>query len=754
MRKLTRKKDDNMVEKITITTKTIEYDYSYEENDLVHLEMNLIELPIFNKNSRIQKNTSIIYNFNKDKSSYLQVKPGYNLSIPGEKEEKIFYALLKIFQKNNFLENKYCYTDYYEIIKEMDLVYSGRTKQQVRTGLEILRETHYEFQNSFYTKLEGEHYKASFNELKKLLNITFITFDKTSSEEEKNLFTNNKKEIIKIELSDFIKQNILNKIFLYFSKQDLLSLENAVTRNLWIKFTKWRNGKLFLKISSKNIATKVPLSWTPSTYSKTILIIKKSLEDLKEKNLITHYDFINMINGKKIKNEKTYFEIYFDEVHNEKRNNFSMGSKENYSFHHEYDTNIEHIEYKPTEKAIVEEAEIVNSPKRDKNNETIDFLYSFVNEKGKKLSTLRGKIEKALKKHSSENIKAAILYTNKNSKTSYGKYFTDTLENEWYKDSKDSLIAEYEIKRMDSSEIKKKLEEYKLLQSISYAKKNQYVSNEWNSSVEECILKYALETSGEYVSMVVKLLYSRIAKALTKPLTSILEQLFIENSFDDFIRKNKKKKSEKIELAETFEEEKIPVEEIREIPQNRVEEISVLENKNIESLFDLGIKKVSLDPEPTFISMEDKNRAIKYLQEIEMEKFNWTMYQKRCEMGLENSKENINMLLNTLEKYDKKIQETLEVKVQNISSEKEATTQRLIEEDKLLKNRSSVRGIKEIFDEELKQYESIFREFSPDEKFKLKSMTLKKYLEEQKGNINEDVLKRIMSENVVLVFDL
>lgn len=442
MKKPVRKNSNNSVETITISTQTIEYDYSYEENDLVHLEMNLIEMPFFNKNSKIKKNTSIIYNFNRDKSSYLQVKPGYNLPIPGEKEEKIFYALLKILQKNNFLQSEHCYTDYYEIIKEMGLIYSGRERQSVKKGLEILRETHYEFQNSFYTKMDGEHQKVSFNELKKLLNITFITFDKTSSEFEKNLFTNNKKEIIRIELSNFIKNNILNKIFIYFSKQDLMSLENAVTRNLWIKLTKWRNGKLFLKVSAKNIATKIPLSWTPSTYSKTIIIIKKALEDLREKNLLMGYEFINSVDGKKITNEKSYFEIKFDEVHNEKRNNFSLGKGEN-SYHDEYDTSIEHIEYMP-EKEKIGENEDIGKISDTLSDNSVDELFNLLDEKGKKLSTMRRKIEKFLEKNSFEEIKMAILYTNKNAKKSYGKYFTDTLENRWYEEFQQNILQEEE----------------------------------------------------------------------------------------------------------------------------------------------------------------------------------------------------------------------------------------------------------------------------------------------------------------------
>ncbi|MGL5961838.1 MAG: hypothetical protein ACRCZ0_07780, partial [Cetobacterium sp.] len=423
-------KKSNMVEMITISRETIEYDYSYEDNDLVHLEMNLVELPFFNKNNKIKKNTSVVYNFNKDKSSYLHVKPGCDLTIPGEREEKIFYALLKILQKNNLLENKYCYTDYFEIIKEMELDYSGRERKDIKKSLEILRGTDYEFQNSFYTKIEEKHQRVSFNELKKIVNIAFITFDTAISEDEKKLFTNNKKEIIRIELSDFIKKNIKNKIFLYFSKHDLMLLDNAVTRNLWIKLTKWRNGALFLTVSAKNIATKIPLAWTATTYSKSILIIKKSLENLKKNNLLESYEFINNFAGKRIPNEKSYFEIKFNFTHNEKRNNFKIGKPE-VNFREECNTNIEHIEYMQNDKIL-------------ESDKPLNKLFNLLNENGKKLSTMRGKIEKYLKKNSFEEIEMAILYTNNNAKKSYGKYFTDTIENKWYEEFQQNLISEQE----------------------------------------------------------------------------------------------------------------------------------------------------------------------------------------------------------------------------------------------------------------------------------------------------------------------
>ncbi|MGL5125481.1 MAG: hypothetical protein ACRC6U_05765 [Fusobacteriaceae bacterium] len=586
MKKSISKKNNNLVEMITISTQTIEYDYSYEENDLVHLEMNLIELPFFNKNNKIKKNTSIIYNFNKDKSSYLQVKPGYNLSIPGEKEEKIFYALLKIFQKNNFLENKYCYTDYYEIIKEMEITYSGKNKEQVKKGLEILRETHYEFQNSFYTKIDGEHHRASFNELKKLLNITFISFDKTSSDEEKTLFTNNKKEIIKIELSDFIKDNILNKIFLYFSKQDLLSLENAVTRNMWIKFTKWRNGKLFLKIHSKNLATKIPLSWTPSTYSKTILIIKKSLDDLIKKNLIKHYDFINIIDDKKIKNEKTYFEIYFDEVHNEKRNNFALGKTET-NFPNE--ANIEEIEYKISDhkeilkkELLIEPTDIKKTKKTIKNinldNQKLDIesLYELVNSTGKKLSTMKTKLEKCLKKHSYEEIKFAILYTNQYSKKSYGKYFTDSLKNKWYEglmlnfkeqEAKEQIAKEKKVK-LESQQVQIKFQQSKFHEKKELLK-SKYLAlpQEEQEKIEKIVYTdYITEAGGNATKMVINSF--RIAKFAL--IAKYLEEV---NYFD--------KKNIVIE-AKIIEPEQNIVEKIRDMRPILGELMNVvsIDNKN------------------------------------------------------------------------------------------------------------------------------------------------------------------------------
>ena len=66
---------------------------------LVRMEMNIIEFPLFSKSNLVKTNQIKKYYFSSDKKSFLEVVPAVGTSIPGEFEERVFIALLKIFKK-------------------------------------------------------------------------------------------------------------------------------------------------------------------------------------------------------------------------------------------------------------------------------------------------------------------------------------------------------------------------------------------------------------------------------------------------------------------------------------------------------------------------------------------------------------------------------------------------------------------------------------------------------------------------------
>ncbi|MEZ7820774.1 MAG: hypothetical protein QMB51_00530, partial [Patescibacteria group bacterium] len=78
-----------------------------KDRDIIRMEMNIVELPIFSKNSKRKKNQQMTYWFKHDKTSYVEVEPPAGYSIPGEFEERVFIALTKIMRNNNYNRSFY-----------------------------------------------------------------------------------------------------------------------------------------------------------------------------------------------------------------------------------------------------------------------------------------------------------------------------------------------------------------------------------------------------------------------------------------------------------------------------------------------------------------------------------------------------------------------------------------------------------------------------------------------------------------------
>lgn len=142
--------------KPVVEPKVIEVDFSLEKieekSDLVRLEMNAIEFPLFTKNKKIGINVIMKYIFNRGQNRFIEVSPKLNSKIPGELEEKIFLALMKIYRNNNY--NSTIYADYFTLCKEMGVVYSTKTVRSLKEGITKLNGTIYTFNNCFYSNTE------------------------------------------------------------------------------------------------------------------------------------------------------------------------------------------------------------------------------------------------------------------------------------------------------------------------------------------------------------------------------------------------------------------------------------------------------------------------------------------------------------------------------------------------------------------------------------------------------------------------
>jgi len=405
-----------------------------KNRDLVRMEMNIIEFPIFSRSNLLKLNQVKKYYFATDKSSYLEVIPAVGTSIPGEFEERVFIALLKIFKNSGYKNTFYCKAS--EIIDNMNISNAKSKKafySKVKQSISKLTTTTFRFKNLFYS-----------NELQDvvddLIETNILTYRLVSFKEanvsEKDYFSDKRiKEIYKITISQHFYENIIKKGYLVFDADELLNIKDSVTRSIYTMITKWRNNKLYLKRPAFYIARRVPLAWNKHSIKKTVPKIEKSLKELKENNYITNYIFY-----KNDKLEKSEFEIFFSEEHNKIKRDIFYDEKA------DFNKMIHYEEVRLNEILSIEEV------KNESTKELMKVLDIF-GERGQKLKTLPQVIKEALTKNDLNYVVGCAEYTALNCKVSIIKYFKDTLENNWA----DEYIAKKEIREEKKSKKKEKL---------------------------------------------------------------------------------------------------------------------------------------------------------------------------------------------------------------------------------------------------------------------------------------------------------
>jgi hypothetical protein len=292
--------------------------YVNEHDKLIRYEMNAIELPLFSKDKKIKELESRKYIFDNTKDQYVEVIPSNKSKIPQEFDERIFLAIMRIYQKQQYKNT--IYTDYYTLIDEASLNHDGKIYKRTEEALERLSETSYVFNNIFYSNEYGniQNDKIKTN----IFSVRIISFKsaKENGERYMQYFRNSKiKEVIEVKLSPHFYENIVRKGFLYFDYDNLLQIDNSVARTLYTMLTKWRNGELYIKRHSKLLASRIPLSWKSKNITNTIRTIEGALNYLKEKNLIKGFKYL-----KEKKHADSYFEVYFEISHN---NNFIKRKK-------------------------------------------------------------------------------------------------------------------------------------------------------------------------------------------------------------------------------------------------------------------------------------------------------------------------------------------------------------------------------------------------------------------------------------------
>lgn len=409
----------NVVEEfLNVDSSLVEYE---KNRDLIRMEMNIVEFPIFSKNSLVKVNQIRKYYFSTDKQSYLEILPALNTQIPGEIEERVFIALTKILRNNNFRKVFYCtISDIFDNMKVDKKTTRKGMYPKIRQAISKMATTTFRFKNLFYS-----------NEINRvvddLIETNILTFRsitmKDATDSEQNFFSDKRiKEVFKISVSDHFHDNIIQKGYLAFDADELLSIKDSVTRSIYTMITKWRFNNLYLKKPAYYIARRIPLAWDKNP-RRTVLRIEESFVSLKNFGYISDYKL-----NRNDKWEKADFEIFFDETHNKiKRDNFL---EEKQSF----DKLVHAIEDRQNEIDVNSDTLF--------SDESFLSIYNTFPEVARRFKTLPNIIREALKKYDYKYVKYTAEYTALFCKASYIKYFKDALDKNWA----DEYIAKKEVK--------------------------------------------------------------------------------------------------------------------------------------------------------------------------------------------------------------------------------------------------------------------------------------------------------------------
>lgn len=407
-----------------------------KNRDLIRLEMNIVEYPIFSKNKNIKQNQVRKYYFNSEKTSFLEVRPAFNSSIPGDFEERIFISLTKIMRDRGY--NQTFYTNISEILDNLNVPRSTKNGlyKKTKESIDKMANSTYRFKNLFYSNEVSQV-------VDDLINTNMFTYRVVTIKEAENTETDffvdkRIKEIYKITFTDEFYKNIIAKGYLAFDAEELLNIKDSITRSIFTMITKWRRNSLELKKPAYFIARRIPLAW--KNVSRAIKTIENSCIYLKNNDFILDYKI-----EKTGKLDTTEFVFYFDEHHNKiKQKNFydEKSSFDRYITHEEHDE-------------ITQSGDLLTAL----NSEKYQKIMEFVPEKFKKLTTFSKEIKKALAQYEYQYVKYTLEYTLQYSKTSSLKYFKDALRNNW---------AEEYISKKQQNAVKKteKLEKQKIEEAV------------------------------------------------------------------------------------------------------------------------------------------------------------------------------------------------------------------------------------------------------------------------------------------------
>ena len=552
----------------------------FDEADLIRLDMNIIEYPLFSRNRKREKNQILKYYFNNNKSKYIEITPSAGDVVPGEFEKSVFISLTRILKDRGY-PSKFVTTGR-EILNRMDISEASKKKlhSQVKNALIRMSKSSYEFNNTLYSSKE----KALLNTqtVTKILEVEIITkldLKDTAKYSESDLKNYSKflndgrvKEIFVISFGNHFYDNIVTKGYLVYSAPELLGLRtNGAAMDIYLLITKLRKNELYLKRGLMRLAGSTGFKFNGTTnIRRTKNSIEKACELLRERNLIKDFHIEETSSWK-----TAYIEFFFGEEHNKiKQDNFYL---EKNLFDDIYVSQSDAFHSLDQSKDVIEYADI--QPRQEITDDEIEYVFNKLPYSIKRLKTSKVYIIGSLKTYGTKRILQAIEYTKQNAKSKPFIYLKKAIEFNY--GSKLEVTVPTEFKQQTALEFTKPKLEFS--REVIFNKFMELPTEE-QRRLKEMALSEALKkinihkAKGGLYEIMHKSIINTFENDLEKSITDwLVEVKYFENQ-----------PKEKTPIIEKNKKEIIP--EIVE-PQKEVkEEIQYLENKEIKKHIDDAIE--------------------------------------------------------------------------------------------------------------------------------------------------------------------
>lgn len=440
---------------------------------LIRVDMNIVQFPIFSKNAKRKKNEITTYYFNKNKDTYITIKPTAGDLIPGEAEERIFIALMKIMKEKG-MEQEFIVTA--KEIRDAAKIHASHYIKDIKKSLLRLSETSYNFKNTMYSNETNTI-------LKEEVSTPILTFkslllsSKENKEIKKTIKDNRVKEVYFIRISEHFYKNVVKRGYLVYDSNILLDINGGIARTLYMLLEKIRFDNLYVKESIFALIKKIPLKYEKRSLPTTIKTLEKAFNELKQKKLLKDFKFIK---------ESTWLqadvEIFYAEVHNSlKQERFDEDNKELKNI---YNT----LAISHTEKNIEEKIDN-GSELPIITEEMIQDILDILPKKAQDLKSISKTIFDSIQNYGYKKVKAAAIYLKNQKKlTSPRAYFLKCLENDWAKDIivEDEKIIEAEIVENKKEDLVDLKEAEKYYNTLTLAEQEELEKKVYLEYIKEC----------------------------------------------------------------------------------------------------------------------------------------------------------------------------------------------------------------------------------------------------------------------------